>query len=594
MTNISITKSCLVICLLLASSFSFAAPIDFKTAKNKAEKFYNTKFAKESTNPLTAKDKVHIALHLMCESVPDTRSASYAPEYYVFAPADSIGFVIVAGDDEVEPIVGYSSNTRFNVKNLPESLEKYLRSYRTYINRVRSGEQTPRIRTRAKIRPVKPFITTTWNQNHPYNYYAPSIGNRKTLAGCFAIAISQIMRYYEWPLAGKGTCTATLNDRNNTETTITLGKEYDWANMLDSYSNQSYTNIEMTAASALIRDAGYACSSCYGTNETWAYNIDAFKALLRHFCYSPQIRMVDRMYYSDETWNEMLQEELSWRRPIWFCGQDENGNGGHSFICCGMDELGLYYINWGWGGYCDGYFDMNAFSPDNHEYNVDQQAIINILPMDGEESEDDFDITPHVGNLQIISQDNSLLHPSFECSIYVTNTSDQIIYGKVGFSIWGEEGIDPSETTEVNYYGGIEPNWWWQYNLGINLDGEDFQTPGVKEIRFLWQPEGSDQWHTPLGENNVIYMETTDSGHYFYTERPQGVPDHIKDIIARDISIKVDGNCIRLVSNKHSTVNIYYINGMIAKRVTLTPNSMISVPLEKGMYTVNGRKIIIN
>lgn len=167
MTNISITKSCLVICLLLASSFSFAAPIDFKTAKNKAEKFYNTKFAKVSANPLTAKDKVHIALNLMCESVPDTRSASYAPEYYVFAPADSIGFVIVAGDDKVEPIVGYSSNTRFNVKHLPESLEKYLRSYRTYINRVRSGEQTPRIRTRAKIRPVKPFITTTWNQTPP-------------------------------------------------------------------------------------------------------------------------------------------------------------------------------------------------------------------------------------------------------------------------------------------------------------------------------------------------------------------------------------------------------------------------------------------
>jgi hypothetical protein len=304
--------------------------------------------------------------------------------------------------------------------------------------------------------------------------------------------------------------------------------------------------------------------------------------------------MVDRMYYSDETWNEMLQEELSWRRPIWFCGQDENGNGGHSFICCGMDELGLYYINWGWGGYCDGYFDMNAFSPDNYEYNVDQQAIINILPMEEEESEDDFDQTSHVGNLEIIYQDNSLLFPSFGYSIYVTNTSDQTISGKVGISIWGEEGIDPSETTEVNYYGGIEPNWWWQYNLDMNLDGADFQVPGVKEIRFLWQPEGSDQWHTPLGENNVIYMETTDSGHYFYTERPQGVLDHIKDIIDRDISINVDGNCIRLVSDKHSTVNIYYINGMIAKRVTLTPNSMISVPLEKGMYTVNGRKIIIN
>ena len=420
----STNKSLLILILLIASIFCFAGPIDFKTAKNKAEKFYNTELAKKAPSPLTGRDKAYVSLHLMYEPTPDTRSANHVPEYYVFAPTDSIGFVIVAGDDEVEPIVGYSSNTRFNAHELPESLEKYLLSYRTYINRVRSGEQVPRTRTRTKTRPVNPFITTKWNQTHPYNYYAPSINNKKTLAGCFAIAISQIMRYYEWPLAGQGTCTATLNDRNNTETTITLGKEYDWANMLNSYSTQSYTNIEMTAAAALIRDAGYACYSIYGTNETWAYNINALKALLRHFRYSPQIRMVDRKYYSDEKWNEMLQEELSWGRPIWFCGQNENGNGGHSFICCGIDELGLYYINWGWGGYCDGYFDMNAFSPNNFKFNVDQQAIINILPMDGEESEDDFDITPHVGNLQIISQDNSLLHPSFECSIYVTNTAD--------------------------------------------------------------------------------------------------------------------------------------------------------------------------
>jgi hypothetical protein len=89
-------------------------------------------------------------------------------------------------------------------------------------------------------------------------------------------------------------------------------------------------------------------------------------------------------------------------------------------------------------------------------------------------------------------------------------------------------------------------------------------------------------------------MESTDSGHYFYTERPQGVPDNIKDIIGRDISISADGNCIRLVSDRHSTVNIYSINGMIAKKATLTPNNMISVPLEKGMYIVNGHRIIVN
>lgn len=130
--------------------------------------------------------------------------------------------------------------------------------------------------------------------------------------------------------------------------------------------------------------------------------------------------------------------------------------------------------------------------------------------------------------------------------------------------------------------------------MHMNLEGADFQTPGVQEIRFLWQPEGSNNWYTPLGENNIIYMETTETGHYFYTERPQNLPDNIKDVIGRDITIRTDGNGISLTSDKHSTVNIYSINGVIAKRIKLTPNDIISVPLEKGIYTVNGRKIIIN
>ena len=48
MKHLSITKSSLVLFLLLTCSYSFAGPIDFKTAKNNAEKFYNAKLAKEA------------------------------------------------------------------------------------------------------------------------------------------------------------------------------------------------------------------------------------------------------------------------------------------------------------------------------------------------------------------------------------------------------------------------------------------------------------------------------------------------------------------------------------------------------------------
>lgn len=589
MVKKSSIRICLMSLLSVVSSYVLAGPVDVRTARIKAEKFFNAELENDVVSQSVDRD--HVSLNPLC--VSETRSANEVPEYYVFIPEDSIGFVIVAGEDGVEPVVGYSLNSRFSGQQLPPALDKYLASYRTYIHKLRDGRQCPPMKSRSNVSPVKPFITTTWNQGYPYNYYTPKIGGERTLAGCIAIAIAQIMKYYEWPVAGKGTCTATLNNSTNTQRTINLGKEYDWANMLDDYTG-SYTNIEMTAAAALIRDAGYACSSIYGTNETGAYTVDALKALLRHFYYSPEIRMVDRKYYSDETWAKMLQEELALGRPVWFCGQDENEQGGHSFICCGIDSQERYYINWGWGGYFDGYFDLNAFSPDQYAYNIDQQAIINIVPMDEEESEDEFELIPHVGKLEIIDQQNFLSNPGLTYKIYVTNTSDQVISGKVGMSISGIDGEAAYETMEVSYYESIEPNWWWWYELFAEFDGAEFQTKGIREIRFFWQPEGSDDWFTPLGENNVLYMETTDAGHYFYTERPEGVPDNIRDVVADDVEVSISGNVMLLMSSKRTNVDVCSINGKVVRRLELVPNRLTSVPLNTGVYIVNGRKYVVN
>ena len=38
-----------------------------------------------------------------------------------------------------------------------------------------------------------------WTQDKPYNLYCPVKGGEKTIAGCVAIAMAQVMRYWEWP-----------------------------------------------------------------------------------------------------------------------------------------------------------------------------------------------------------------------------------------------------------------------------------------------------------------------------------------------------------------------------------------------------------
>lgn len=63
------------------------------------------------------------------------------------------------------------------------------------------------------------LTTTAWNQNEPYNYYAPSASGGpgdRAYAGCSATALAQILRYHRRPEAplkdygytdGDGLCT---------------------------------------------------------------------------------------------------------------------------------------------------------------------------------------------------------------------------------------------------------------------------------------------------------------------------------------------------------------------------------------------------
>lgn len=75
----------------------------------------------------------------------------------------------------------------------------------------------------------------------------------------------------------------------------------------------------------------------------------------------------------------MMAAELATRRPVYYSTRSTRFDG-HAFVVCGMDDQGLYYVNWGWGGHCDGYFDFDAVAADGTSYNYVQSAIVNIVP----------------------------------------------------------------------------------------------------------------------------------------------------------------------------------------------------------------------
>ncbi len=495
---------------------AWANPVDVGTASGIAQKFIQqkTEEANKAQGLHRTPTDAEVEMKLVYESAEVTGNTS--SEYYVFAPSAAEGFVIVAGDDKVEPIVGYSLTNNFSAEQIPPALESLLSSYAQYVAAVREGEieAVPR---KASVTPVFPFITTAWNQFHPYNYYCPEINGERAVTGCVATATAQIMNYYEWPEAGHGSCTATLNDGYNTPVTTTLGQEYDWANMRDVYG-ASYSEAEAQAVGLLMRDVGYACNLVYGTDATSGYTTGALAALLNHFDYSPGIHAVHKDYYSDAAWQEMLHEELSAGHPIYYAGQ--SGNGGHAFVCCGMDQYGGYYINWGWGGYSDGYFYLH----DLGGYNYDHNAIIGIEPIGNGESRDEYVGIPHIGMFEVKAQNSSLSAPSATCYIRVNNMTAEYISGRVGYALFEDGTMVSSEVKRIqpDYIISNLPPMYYNYwnSAPIQLTDVAGLSPGVREIRFFWQPEGSNEWIDPLGDQ-CIYMKTTNNGHGFFTVLPE-------------------------------------------------------------------------
>ena len=367
----AIIATCTLLTLLVSPANVKARPISEDKACAIATKFYYMKLMAgdiAKVKSLQALDLIYSPLH--------AKEVSYtAPEYYVFAPSNGKGFVIIAGDDRASQlIVGYSTEKGISLP-LTSSIQGYLNCYAEYIDALRKGETEPK--PKRKTQPVAPLITTTWGQHSPYNFYCPTLNGKKLITGCVATAVAQIMKYHEWPHHGQGECIAEIHNLDTLYSRVTLGEEYRWDKMKNHYKHSSRAKTNDVAL--LMRDVGHAVHMEYTPVISSAFSTGALTALVEHFSYSPEAKQVYRTQYPDEEWNHLINAELSAQRPVYYSTRSTRFDG-HAFIVCGLDEQGLYYVNWGWGGNCDGYFDFDAVANNGAPYNYIQSAIINITP----------------------------------------------------------------------------------------------------------------------------------------------------------------------------------------------------------------------
>ena len=325
--------------------------------------------------------------------------------YYVFPFGENKGFAIVSGDDDMPEIVGYADHGTYDANNMPAAMAAFLNNYRATIEAMKQGNASAikniaeakalRANNTRATTAVSPLLgDIKWNQSEPYNNMCPKYdGTNLSATGCVATAMAQVMMYWKYPKELK----ADINKYETSTHKLTIagetkGQKYDWDNMLPTYTNNNYTQTQADAVAKLMLHCGKAVEMDYG-EESGA--IVTPGRLAKYFGYDSDLMLnLMRTCFTLAEWTAIIDKELQAKRPILYSGITTNG--GHQFVCDGSDGNGLYHINWGWGGYQDGYFDITILNPGQggigagnvtDGYNRGCDMIIGIQPDNGKVDE---------------------------------------------------------------------------------------------------------------------------------------------------------------------------------------------------------------
>jgi len=414
----SLTQSlALLLVFSLQPTVTFGEWVDSATAGTVARNFY----LYVSANGTEANRKgasAEVDLELVFQEFEDPnhdltghRKGVGHPLYYVFNVLADKGFVIVAGDEHIQPILGYALKGVFRKSHQPPAFQAWMESYKAQImfalehdlrvnsgimeewKSLKGGNLNEKNMTERKTRSgmVAPLVSTKWSQGCPYNAHCPSDTNgpcNRAYAGCGAVAMAQIMNYWEYPVTCRGL--EGYHDQANTDTDwqVIPGSDYgwieadapsayDWSIMPDELSDSSRQR-EIDEVSRLIFHCGVSIQTNYGPEGSPSNGADMVSALTECFNYSASLQYLRRQNYSPEAWKNLIKVELDMGRPVLYFGEGKKG--GHGFVCDGYDQNGFFHFNWGWGGANDEYYSLDAMVPGSVSLVDAQRVIIGICP----------------------------------------------------------------------------------------------------------------------------------------------------------------------------------------------------------------------
>jgi hypothetical protein len=512
--------------------------------------------------------------------IAEPAEASDNDYFYVYG-RKSGGFVIVSGDDDFPEVLGYSDNSLFPADgelscNVRYWLGEYVNQMKAYKENPQAFQSNAPTVAMAPAREnvtlpvsVDSLLRTTWNQAYPYFNECPT--DTKTIkytdssgtlqsgtvtcpayTGCAATAMAQLFYYavktntawstsFTTPYTGSSTATFKKSDGTTNCTLDFSTVTFDWNNMLTAYDFRkyydatkqvynyyknakhealTYTSDQLGSVAHLMYGCGVALQMKYGMSASSAYDETIATSLYRNFGFDAGVSKVYREYYSNDEWINMMKAELSNARPVEYSGHDHINGGGHSFVVDGYDQDNKFHVNWGWGGYCDGYYAIDALEPGtggigagHGAYNSEQGMVMGIQPPTKNTYSSLWQLEDSID-----SYSNSVaLGTAITFTLKTMNGRSTTFTGNVGALLCNEAGTVLNELSQTSVTDAV--SYTSDYTIPFTLSIPTGKADGKYRIYFGTKATGESAWtfvHPHSGNYNYLNV-TVSNGNALIT-----------------------------------------------------------------------------
>jgi len=351
-----------------------------------------------------------------------TDPATHETLAYVFELTPT-GYIVVPADSGLVPILAYSFSSAFPWDDIPENilLDMLRQDLANRFLAAKDGSLEAAVATAnaqawedllaldSQENPYQqgvygPWTTDSWNQGDPYWDHCPldPVTGSRCWVGCPATALAQILNYWQYPSSvtflpsddylsvndpqdglGVRTIPIIASTANFSGMNYNDCNPSDWSKAALSYAAGVSLRVQYSSegsgsgltgvASAL---AGTPTPFSFDPPERWGYYSADFRSASAENAW-----MGSPYYVSSTVFYEELMQNMKLGRPaeMGVSCSNETCPGAHAIVVDGYNPSdGTYHLNYGWGGYADGWYDLPSGMPEG--YDVVGCAIYNIIP----------------------------------------------------------------------------------------------------------------------------------------------------------------------------------------------------------------------